>query len=266
MCCAYWQILCAEPTPHRVLNINHSHTQTHEIAAKIFFFFRRKPSWITACRAQRLRGKGYLWNQIPRWPSRGLQTQPNPLTPPTLAANWLPHRLAARVCWYNSVQRTRHNEQQLWWYKLSAIVLPPAWRRWLKLGLSFFFFVCFLFFPPVLIPRKKRWRLFGRTSSTGRRDVVDAARRPWPLPPLDQSRFFFFLSVCSLFRRGAERPFRQFKLLSQASLQERSRGKKRRKKKFCISVGVWAALWEAKKAVDCWLVLILSQHKQLPLL
>lgn len=26
--------------------------------------------------------------------------------------------------------------------------------------------------------------------------------------------------MCSLFRRGAERPFRQFKLLSQASLQE----------------------------------------------
>lgn len=37
--------------------------------------------------------------------------------------------------------------------------------------------------------------------------------------------------MCSLFGRGAERPFRQFKLLSQASLQEiKGEGGRERKK------------------------------------
>lgn len=160
--------------------------------------------------------------------SCGLQIRPHPLTHP-LAANWLPHRLAARVCWYNSVQPTGRNEQQLRWYELSAIVLPLAWSRWLKRR-PLLFLACFPH--PAEQTLKTIWP-----------DVVDWTRRfgghsSTPLAtttPLRISPFFSFM--CSLFRRGAERPFRQFKLLSQAPLQERS-GKNEEKKKHSQSPSV----------------------------
>lgn len=75
----------------------------------------------------------------------------------------------------------------------------------------------------------------------------------WKSQIASQMSFF----ICPLCHGGIEWSFQLFKPLSGVALRRKKR------QPFSVCSGVWAALWETKKAMDCWLLLILSQHKQL---